>query len=161
MVLSIVVGLQQVVLPDATEQVRLTLQRVEDLQKDIERKLQEVRRLKAGLEAARARAEEQQQDPIASRLAEVLENVHGTKKAAETTFSFTCEACAPSTLTNATSVRRVAEAFRELGHSIDAPEILIGPLGSMDDEHFDALDRCLVDLRSSHDRTDSDMPGLV
>lgn len=139
-VLSIFVGVQQLVLPDATQQVRETLERVEALQQDMEHRLEEVRRLKAGLEAAKARAEEQQQNPMASRLVEALEKVHGAQEAVEIVFSFTCDACAPTAPTDQMSVRQVAQAFREVGDALDTPGILSEPLGSMHDEQFDAAE---------------------
>ncbi len=151
MVLSFVVGIHEVVLPDATAQIRETLVRVAALQDKLESKIAEVKRLRANLEAAKALAEEEQRTPNASRLVELMENVRDAKKMVEAAFVLSCAACAsippPPVPVVPVSIREVAAAFRRVGDALEAPSIIDGPLGSMDDEQCDVLDIYLADLR--------------
>ncbi|PIL34581.1 hypothetical protein GSI_03360 [Ganoderma sinense ZZ0214-1] len=161
MVLSFVVGIHEVVLPDATAHVRETLERVAALQEKLESKIAEVKRLRASLEAAKALAEAEQRTPHASRLAGLMEHVRDAQKVADAVFVVSCDACA-STVSpsrpaapNPTSIREVAAAFRRLGEVLDAPSIVDGPLGSMDDEQCEVLDSYLTDLQHSPSETES------
>ena len=163
MVLSFVVGIHEVVLPDATAHVRETLERVADLQEKLESKIAEVKRLRANLDAAKALAEEEQRTPNASRLVALMETVRDVKAMAEAVFVLSCESCAttvpasPSAVPAVpTSIRELAAAFRKLGDALEAPSIVEGPLGSMDEEQCDVLDRYLADLRHSPGETETE-----
>lgn len=161
MVLSFVVGIHEVVLPDATAHVRETLERVADLQEKLEGKIAEVKRLRANLDAAKALAEEEQRTPHASRLVALMENVRDVKTMAEAVFVLSCESCAPTAPATAapvalTSIRELAAAFRKLGDALEAPSIVDGPLGSMDEEQCDVLDSYLTDLRHSPGETETE-----
>ncbi|KAM5545513.1 hypothetical protein V8D89_000551 [Ganoderma adspersum] len=151
MVLSFVVGIHEVVLPDATAHVRETLERVTALQEKLESKIVEVKRLRANLEAAKALTEEEQRTPNASRLVGLMERVRDAKKVAEAVLFVSCEACSSTVPASApptpTSIRELTEAFRKLGDALEAPLITDGPLGSMDDEQWEVMDRYLADLR--------------
>ncbi|KAI1793725.1 hypothetical protein LXA43DRAFT_1000198 [Ganoderma leucocontextum] len=159
LVLSFVVGIHEVVLPDATAHVRETLERVADLQERLESKIAEVKRLRANLEAAKALTEEEQRTPNASRLVELMQNVQDTRKTVEAVFIFSCDACASTapapTPGVPTSIREVAAAFRRVGDALDAPSMIDGPLGSIDDERCGVLDRYLADLRCSPSEPES------
>ena len=166
MVLSFVVGIHEVVLPDATAHVRETLERVADLQEKLESKIAEVKRLRANLDAAKALAEEEQRTPNASRLVALMENVRDVKTMVETVFVLSCESCAPTVPATvapavSTSIRELAAAFRKLGDALEAPSMVDGPLGSMDEEQCDVLDSYLADLRHSPGETESISQTLV
>ena len=158
--LSFVVGIHEVVLPDATAHIRETLERIAALQEKLESKIAEVKRLRANLEAAKALAEEEQRTPNASRLADLMESVRDAKKTVEAVFALSCDACAStappsdSTPTVPTSIREVASAFRRVADALDAPSIIDGPLASADDGQYDVLDRYLADLRYSPSETE-------
>lgn len=165
MVLSFVVGIHEVVLPDATAHVRETLERVADLQEKLESKIAEVKRLRANLDAAKALAEEEQRTPNASRLVALMENVRDVKTMVEAVFVLSCESCASTVPASAsasaapaapTSIRELAAAFRKLGDALEAPSIVDGPLGSMDEEQCCVLDGYLTDLRHSPGETETE-----
>lgn len=162
MVLSFVVGIHEVVLPDAAAHIQETLERVAALQKKLEGKIAEVKRLRANLEAMKALAEEEQRTPNASRLIDLMESVQDAKKIVEAVFVLSCDACA-STATSSdstpvtvpTSVREVASAFCKVAYALEAPSIIDGPLTGMDEEQYAVLDKYLVDLRYSPSETEA------
>ncbi|KAI0708779.1 hypothetical protein C8T65DRAFT_650095, partial [Cerioporus squamosus] len=146
---SVLIAIQRAVFPDAGEQLGETLDRVMSLERNIQRKVEEVRRLKDALAAVKAKLEEEQRHPIATQLAGILDKVYLAKLAVESVIFAPCAKCTcpPPAL----PVREVVVALRVMTETLDSPEglqLVDEQLASLSEERCAVLDRLFAVLRT-------------
>ncbi|RPD53874.1 hypothetical protein L226DRAFT_563719 [Lentinus tigrinus ALCF2SS1-7] len=145
--LSVVIAIQKAVFPDAGNELGETLERVVTLEKDLQRKVAEVKRLKDKLETRKAKLEERQQHPIATQLAGILRKIYLARHAAEGALFLQSNKRAREHLT--VPIRDVVSNLRGMGDALESPEMITGPIASLSDDQCAVIDRALAILRTS------------
>ncbi|TFK85139.1 hypothetical protein K466DRAFT_200073 [Polyporus arcularius HHB13444] len=147
--ISVDMAIQRLGLPDADE-VGMTLENAASLEKsirEIRQSVDEIKRIKGHLEAAKAKLEEAQRRPIAAHLAGILYKVHLAKDAVEGALSPSCDRCACPHA--AVPIRDVVASLQNTVEALGEPEMVVGPLASLSEDHAVCMvvDRALAVLR--------------
>lgn len=136
---SMYIAIEEYALPEGN-QIRETLDRVADVQRELQEKIDEVKVLRENLELLQAKLDQDQKLPIAARLAGIVNDLYIVKSIADMSFlppqTDTRTACSPP---GSGTMSYVVAVLRRIAQAIESPSIIDGLIAELPDQQLDDL----------------------
>ncbi|KAI0738347.1 hypothetical protein C8Q80DRAFT_272818 [Daedaleopsis nitida] len=150
---SAALAIKDFYMSDILSLLRDTVERVQDLEVNIQDKLAQVKELRDHLEALKAKIELAQRRPIAGRLSDVLDTLCAVKTAVEGALSLPCDGCDSRCAPVPVPMREVVKAYKDIAEALEAPSMISGSIVDLSEEECGAVDGLLSLCRTVPDST--------